>query len=250
LIIPIVHIWTMRVDRLDEITALSWLPLLDEAERQRAARYVFFRHRTQFIAAHTLLRTALARLCGPPPAAWRFVADAHGKPSAWLADTPARVSFSLSHTEGMVGLAACLGAGWAIGFDLEPVASAVDFAVADRFFSAQEVAWLGALGELERAEAFLRLWTLKEAFIKATGKGLTQDLAAFSVTPCPPRIRFASSLPEREADWWLEQQFLDGGFIAALGLRRPATVSVETEWTMIDPADLGTMGIAVRERPE
>ena len=139
----------------------------------------------------------------------------------------------------MVSLAACFGAGWAIGFDLEPVARAVDLAVADRFFSDQEVAWLGAQEELARAEAFLRLWTLKEAFIKATGKGLTQDLAAFSVTPCPPRIRFASSLPEREADWWLEQRLLDGGFIAAMGLRRPATVPVETQWTMIDPAELG-----------
>jgi 4'-phosphopantetheinyl transferase len=239
MVLPVVHIWTMRVDRLDEITAPSWLPLLDETERRRAAHFIFSHHRTQFIAAHTLLRTALARLCGPPPAAWRFVADAHGKPSAWLADTPARVSFNLSHTEGMVGLAACLGAGWAIGFDLEPVARAVDLAVADRFFSDQEVAWLGAQEELARAEAFLRLWTLKEAFIKAAGKGLTQDLAAFSVTPCPPRIRFASSLPEREADWWLEQRLLDGGFIAAMGLRRPATVPVETQWTMIDPAELG-----------
>jgi hypothetical protein len=48
-----IHIWTMRVDRLDEITAASWLPLLDETERQRAARFIFSRHRTQFIAAHS-----------------------------------------------------------------------------------------------------------------------------------------------------------------------------------------------------
>jgi 4'-phosphopantetheinyl transferase len=234
----VVHVWTMRVGRLGETAASVWLPVLDESERQRAARFVFPRHRVQFIAAHALLRIALSRICGPPPAAWRFVADAHGKPSAWLYDMPAPVSFNLSHTEGMVGLAASLGAGRALGFDLEPLARTVDLAVADRFFSTREVAWLGTLREAARAEGFLRLWTLKESFIKATGKGLTQDLAAFSFTPCPPRIRFAASLPEREADWRFEQRLIDDGFVAALGLRRPATLPIETQWTTIDPAEL------------
>ncbi|HZU90301.1 MAG TPA: 4'-phosphopantetheinyl transferase superfamily protein [Stellaceae bacterium] len=237
--LPTVHVWTMRVDRLDEAAAAMWLPMLDESERRRVARFVFPRHRVQFVAAHALLRVALGRLCGPPPAAWRFVADARGKPSAWLAEAPAPVSFNLSHTEGMVGLAASRGAGRALGFDLEPLARKVDLAVADRFFSAREVAWLGSLAQAARAEGFLRLWTLKEAFIKATGKGLTQDLAAFSFAPCPPRIHFAAGLAEREADWWFEQRLLAGGFVAALGLRRPACAPVATQWTTIDPAELG-----------
>jgi 4'-phosphopantetheinyl transferase len=228
------------VDRLDEPAVTGWLSTLDEIERARAARFVFPRHRVQFITAHVLVRTALGRLCGVPPAAWRFVADAHGKPSAWLEDGPAPVSFNLSHTEGMVGLAIRLGAGWAIGFDLEPVARTVDLAVADRFFAAREVAWLGGLAESARAEGFVRLWTLKEAFIKATGKGLTQNLAAFSFDPFPPRIRFTAELLEREADWWFEQRLLDGGFVAAIGLRQAETLPVKTCWTTVDPADLGT----------
>jgi 4'-phosphopantetheinyl transferase len=240
---PIIHVWTMRVDRLDEAAATPWLPMLDETERERAARFVFPRHRVQFIAAHAVLRAALGRLCGAPPAAWRFVADAHGKPSAWLGDAPAGVSFNLSHTEGMAGLAVTLGAGWAIGFDLEPVARVVDLAVADHFFSAREASWLSSLVEPVRAEGFLRLWTLKEAFIKATGKGLTQDLAAFAVDPCPPRICFTAALPEREADWWFEQRLVDGDFVAAVGLRRAESVPVEVRWMAVDPADLGTAGL-------
>ena len=125
--------------------------MFDETERARAARFVFPRHRVQFIAAHALVRAVLGRLCDVPPAAWRFVTDAHGKPSAWLDDGPAPVSFNLSHTEGMAGLAIRLGAGWAIGFDLEPLARTVDLAVADRFFSAREVAWLDALAASARA---------------------------------------------------------------------------------------------------
>ena len=234
------HVWTIRADRLDEPAVAGWLPTLDDTERARAARFVFPRHRVQFIAAHALVRAALGRLCGVPPAAWRFVSDAHGKPSAWLEDSPAPISFNLSHTEGMAGLAIRLGAGWAIGFDLEPLARTVDLAIADRFFSPREVAWLGALPASARAAGFLRLWTLKEAFIKATGKGLTQNLAAFSFDPCPPRIRFTAELLEREADWWFEQRILGGGFVAAVGLRQAETLLVETRWTAVDPADLGT----------
>ncbi len=233
----LVQLWTMRVERLDEAAVAPWLAMLDEDERKRAARFVFPRHRVQFIAAHALLRTALGRLCGRPPAAWRFVADAHGKPSAWLEDAAVPVSFNLSHTEGMVGLAATRGAGWSVGFDLEPLARKVELGVADRFFAPDEVAWLGSLAEEARAEGFLRLWTLKEAFIKATGKGLTQDLAAFSFDPLPPRIRFTPGLPERESDWRFEQRVLDGGFVAAIGLRA-GSAPVEARWMAIDPRDL------------
>ena len=236
----IVHVWTSRVDRLDEAGAARWLPMLDEAERKRAARFVFPRHRVQFIAAHALLRSALGRLCGMPPASWRFVAGRHGKPSAWVGATPAPISFNMSHTEGMVGLAACFGSGWPVGFDLEPLSRNVDLGVSDRFFSSREVAWLTSQPESVRAEGFLRLWTLKEAFIKATGKGLTQNLAAFSFDPFPPRIRFETELPEREADWWFDQRLLEGGFVAAVGLRRPAALPVEVRWLAVDPVDLGT----------
>jgi 4'-phosphopantetheinyl transferase len=237
------RVWTMRVDRLDETAAAHWLPILDDGERERAARFVFPRHRVQFIAAHALLRVALSQICSTAPAAWRFVADDLGKPAALLDGAPVAVSFNLSHTEGMTGVAASPGGDWALGFDLEPVARSVDLAVADRFFSARETAWLNALPAAARPDGFLRLWTLKEAFIKATGKGLTQDLAAFSFDPFPPRISFSATLPEREADWWFEQRLLDGDFIAAVGLRRAGAAPVAAHWRAIDPADLGTAGL-------
>ena len=239
----IVQVWTLRVDALDDGAVARWLPMLDAAERERAARFVFPRHRVLFIAAHALLRAALAQLGGQPPTAWRFVADAHGKPAAYLGPQPAPLSFNLSHTEGMAGVAVVPRAGVDIGFDLEPLGRTVDLAVAGRFFTRHEVGWLDALPEALRPQGFLRLWTLKEAFIKATGKGLTQNLASFWFDPCPPRIHFAPGLLEHEADWRFEQRVLDGGFLAALGLRRAAGGEIDTRWTPLAPDDIAADGL-------
>src|SRR2546421_240326 len=89
-------------------------------------------------------------------------------------------------------------------------------------FVAAHALMLAALDEKLRPAGFLRLWTLKEAFIKATGKGLTQNLASFWFDPCPPRIHLMPPLAEQEGDWRFEQRILDDGFVAALGLRHPA----------------------------
>src|ERR1043165_5932331 len=191
-----VHVWTMEVGALDEAGATQWLPMLDGDERRRAANFVFPRHRVQFIAAHALTRAALGRLCARPPDAFRLSAEASGKPAAWLDAAPAPLSFNLSHTDGMVGVAAAYGAGWSIGFDLEPLARRFDPRIVERVLSPGEVAWLDTLAEPRRTEGLLRLWTLKEAFVKATGASLTQDLPAFIIDALS-RIHLAPQSPER-----------------------------------------------------
>lgn len=236
-----VHVWTMRVDALDEAATAPWLDLLDDTERWRAARFVLARNRIEFIAAHALLRAALAFAFGEPPRGWRFVLGAHGKPAARVGDAPAPLSFNLSHTAGMVGVAATAEPDREVGFDLENLTRDIDLKVAHRYFTPQEVSWLAALPKAERPRGFLRLWTLKEAFIKATGKGLTQNLASFRFVPCPPRIHFTQELGEDSADWRFEQRVLDGAFVAALGIRHRGPIAVR--WTAVDPTRLGRDGL-------
>jgi len=237
----LVRVWTMRVGGLDEGATAPWRDMLDDAERQRAERFVFARNRIEFIAAHALLRAALASAFGAPTEAWHFVAGAHGKPAARVGGPPALLSFNLSHTTGMVGLAASAGSDREIGFDLEKLARNIDLKVANRYFTPQEVAWLAALPEAERPRGFLRLWTLKEAFIKATGKGLTQDLASFWFVPSPPQIHFTPQLAGDAADWRFEQRILDGAFVAAFGIRHRGPIAVR--WTAVDPTSLCRDGL-------
>jgi hypothetical protein len=96
------------------------------------------------------------------------------------------VDFNVTHTNGMV---ACVTArGSDVGIDAEALDRDIDLKLADICLSRQEHAWLKAQQYLSPRHAFLHLWTLKEAVIKAVGIGMTADLKAFTVLPFPPRI--------------------------------------------------------------
>jgi 4'-phosphopantetheinyl transferase len=236
---PRLLVWTMRIDGLPQARLSRWHELLGAAEQARAARFVFGRNRGEFVAAHVLTRTLLSTLMpGTDRGAWRFVPGEHGKPVAWLGDRPAPVSFNLSHADGIVGVAALAAEGRALGFDVEPLDRKINLGIADRYFCPEEVGWLESLPEATRPAGFLRLWTLKEAFIKATGQGLGQDLAAFWFMPMLPRIHFKAPLTERPEDWWFEQQVICGRFIAAVGVNRLTDIPVTAEWTEVDSSTL------------
>jgi len=232
------EVWTMRVGALTEDDTGCWTDLLDETETTAARRFVFARHRLQYIAAHVLTRVALGVAASVAPAAWRWTAGPHGKPAAWLGGAPAAVSFNLSHAEGIVGVAVLARADADVGFDIEPFDRTVDLGVADRYFRPEEVAWLAGLPAVERPRGFMRLWTLKEAFIKATGEGLSRDLASFWFETTPPRLHFATAGTAAHGDWHFEQRVLDGDFVAAAGARAAAGEPAEQAWTEIDAAAL------------
>jgi 4'-phosphopantetheinyl transferase len=237
---PGVRVWTMSTAGLDEAAVASWRGVLDAGERARADRFAFAEGRIAFTAAHALARAALGACTGYVPAAFAFTTGVHGKPEAVVDGRPAGVAFNLSHTRGAVGVAVAAGEG-PVGFDLEPLARRAPLGVARRWFTAEERGWLEGLPEGERGEGFLRLWTLKEAFIKATGKGLTQDLSSFWFVVSPPAIRFAATLPGRPEDWWFAQRVVHGEFVAVVAVYRGGAGAIEAAWRAVDPGGFRPM---------
>jgi 4'-phosphopantetheinyl transferase len=232
------EIWTLRVDRIAEPDILPLQAILDDHERARAARFGFAHGRVQYIAAHALTRLALGRLLSADPASLRFVEGSHGKPAAWLDGRPAAVSFNLSHTVGMVGIAVSPQAGVAVGFDIEPIDRRVRLALADRYFRPEEVAWIASLDPTQRQHGFLRLWTLKEALIKATGEGLARDLASFWFEVFPPRLHLVAPAGLPTDGWQFEQRIVEASFVAAAGLRSASGSACRQVWRVVDPARL------------
>lgn len=128
--------------------------------------------------------------------------------------------FNLAHTQGLVAMAVTLHHD--VGIDVEPRTDRVSVLdVARRFFSPQEVAALEGLPIGQRAEAFLDYWTLKEAYVKATGLGLRAPLRRFWFTrTSPPVIRFDAGVDDDAMTWQFARLDLGPNHLAALAVRR------------------------------
>jgi 4'-phosphopantetheinyl transferase len=228
----------VRVDRLSEPDVAPLRALLDDDEQARAARFRFERNRVEYIVAHALTRRALGRVLSVDPASLGFVAAPNVKPEALVGGRPAPVSFNLSHTRGAVGVAVIAQAGVAVGFDIEWIDRTVDLAIADRYFRPEEIAWIASLESPLRPSGFLRLWTLKEALMKATGEGLARDLDSFWFEVFPPRLHFVEAAGVPVDGWQFEQHLVDGDCIAVAGLRSPDGAVHQQRWRAVDPAAL------------
>jgi 4'-phosphopantetheinyl transferase len=160
-------------------------------EEARALRFVP-QFRDRWVAGRGHLRRILARATGGDAAALRFAYGAHGKPALDPRSAPPLsgppLTFNVSHS-GALGLYA-LSRGREVGVDIEHIRARKSDDVAARFFHPRESAALRAiLDEGARRAAFFRVWCCKEAFIKATGAGLSQSMSSFEFVlgPLGPR---------------------------------------------------------------
>jgi 4'-phosphopantetheinyl transferase len=214
-----VHIW--RASLLVEAGQLRQLrELLSEDELCRAERFLFERDRNRFIAARGLLRKILGRYLDIEPSRLRFRYSEQGKPELAANGAGDNVHFNLSHSSALAFYAIAFGR--KVGVDIEQIrADLPDLEIADRFFSPSEVAILRGLAPDRRREAFFRFWTLKEAYLKATGKGLTFGLNQVDVSSCW-REQTAVLLPRngsRESSrWWLQKLFPASDYAAGLAV--------------------------------
>lgn len=168
-----IDIWVLPHDGMTQF--LDAQELLSADERAHAERIRHETHRVRFIAVRVLLRRALSqRVDGVVAAAdWRFVNNRFGKPE--LAAGQANCSFSITHAEGFSVIA--VAANSTIGIDAERVdAERVKHLPVD-LLSQNEKSGLDASSARNRYGDFFRLWTLKEAYTKALGLGMSLDFS-------------------------------------------------------------------------
>jgi phosphopantetheinyl transferase len=197
-----VHIWYRNTKGLDSTVAEMAERHLSIEERRRRDQLSLEADRRDFTIAHDLLRRALSRYSDVPPDKWRFATNDYGRPLIESTDPHLNaISFSLSHTRGF---AACgITRGTPLGIDIEPIdQSQLSQLVADRFFSEKEASWLRQCPDESRSIRFTELWTLKEAFLKAMGVGLSGSLACGSFhLDDDNRVEF-SAPPDFEMRGW------------------------------------------------
>ena len=227
------RVWLARADECPEGELLDrWSRALSDRERERIARFVRSEDRHLHLLAHVLKRAVLASCTGRDPAALAFEEGPHGRPELRDRRRYGDLRFNLSHTRGLAALALSFGA--PCGIDVEhPERGSSPLHLADRVLSADERAALLVLPEEERIQHFYRLWTLKEAWLKATGEGIGGGSGLSSIAfECtagdPPRPLFAPPSGDDPGEWTFLSRTLATGHILALAVQRaPELESVE-----------------------
>jgi 4'-phosphopantetheinyl transferase len=200
-----------------ERTCEDWL---DDEDRRRADLFRQPTSRNQHVVGRGMVR----RLLGADaidPQAIRFAAEPHGKPFV-TQPAAAKRPFNLAHTNGLV----LCGLGTAqhrlVGIDVERLDRQTDPQLAERYFSRPEVDYLRQCKqEAVRRTTFLKIWTLKEAFIKAIGTGLQTPLSDFafgSLDSDTPTIEMLDPSLGQESQWQFFSFEPRPGFIAAIAV--------------------------------
>ncbi len=207
-LIPTVHIWHARFDWLTD-KYNTFEATLAADERLRAARYIAQQMRDRFVLARGMLRAVLASYLNAIPDALRLAYGMKGKPFLPGSD----IRFNLSHADGLIVLAITRGV--EIGVDVENVRPIPEMKTMVRDnFSLSEQAALWSLPAVEQSDAFFRIWTRKEAYVKALGDGY-MSFGQFDVNhENPPRIiRVEQDDPAR---WSLAQLDLGPDYAGAV----------------------------------
>jgi 4'-phosphopantetheinyl transferase len=170
--------------------------------------------------ARGLLRKILGIYLNTKPDRLRFSYGKHGKPSIISGSGKEKLKFNLAHSDGLALYAFTCGRH--IGIDIERIR--VDFdheQLAAQFFSPQENAMLRCLPAHMKTEAFFSCWTLKEAYIKAKGDGLSLPLNQFDVSLVPGEpatlLNYRGD-PQEASRWSLKQLRAGPGYTAALAV--------------------------------
>jgi 4'-phosphopantetheinyl transferase len=197
-----VDVWIVNTHTLSDDDRLTCETVLNDNERSRLKNFRIEDARLQYLITRCLVRTALSCYVNKNPADWSFVKNQYGRPR--LADEQVKepIHFNVSHTSKMVVCA--FSRTEEIGIDVECVDRDMDhLSLAHQVFADSEIASLVSASDREKRELFFSHWTLKEAYIKARGMGLSLPMKAFSfeLEDDSQKIYFSSELADDPQRW-------------------------------------------------
>lgn len=152
------------------------LTLVSDSRKERAKRFLRHEDACRSVIGELLARYCISRFAHVPTSEIVFKIDEFGKP---YLDGEEKIHFNVSHSHEFI---ACAISDTPVGIDIEKV-RICDNDIAKRFFHEKEYDYLEKTLTEKKAEIFFELWTLKESYVKALGKGLSLSLKSFCVLP-------------------------------------------------------------------
>ena len=202
------------------------ISLLNENEQRQADNFKNDLLRRRYVANRAKLREILAQIVNCNPASLRFEIAQHGKP--YLGDHP-EIEFNLSHTGNKIAVA--IGHRCQVGIDIELCKTRSSLsALVEKCFDQEEKNYWQQLPESLKPQEFYRFWTRKEAFVKATGRGIALGLTSCVINPNQPstflRIPAEFGLP---SEWRIHNMsdLNDTSIVGALVIKTDKKLSIE-----------------------
>ncbi len=208
-----------------ESAALAWI---DERERERLERFLFDGPRRRFALCRAALRATITNRLDCENERLDFETTVHGKPVAHVDGKPASISFNVSHS-GRHGLIAIAPQG-RIGVDVEErVAHRNMDLLIQGVFGKTEQAELASAQGYGKLHLFFRLWTIKEALIKAHGMGFALDVSSFEVPHdmLYGKVSIEMQLPQSPEVTWQVEDLGNDCFAAAIAYEGRTAESTE-----------------------
>jgi 4'-phosphopantetheinyl transferase len=224
------HVWTLPVAQSDQKHIDKLAHVLCPKELTRLEQITHKQSKREYQAAHILCRLMLSHFTDVAPTAWRFEKGEYGRPEIDDKLNPENLRFNISHTNGLVACA--LTTGYDIGVDVEwPARSNMVNAIAEKKFSNSEFAYFQASPPTEQRRIFFSFWTLKEAYIKAIGKGLHEPLDSFTFDLDVLKIFFLRENDNRKSDLWSFGLFAPTqDHLCAICVARPVNASQDIRY--------------------
>ena len=156
-----------------------------------------------YLITRAFVRTVLSQYADVTPRSWKFHYNAYGKPEIAAPAAARSLRFNLAHTDGLVACAIAVDRD--IGVDAEAIDRVVEMEeIASQYFAASEAAALKVLSPDDRRCRFFEWWTLKEAYLKARGLGLSLPLDKFvfsTEAKAAIEVVFDRNLAVDQRDW-------------------------------------------------
>jgi len=228
------HVWFVFQDQGQDAALLErYRQFLTRQERSGEFRFHFAEDRHRYLLTRALVRTVLSLYAPISPWEWSFVANAYGRPEiANAAVSAAGLSFNVSHTRGLIMMG--VSRHRTIGVDTENTKrSSALIEMPKQFYSRDEITELRAEPDDDRrSERLLEIWTLKEAYVKARGVGLSMPLDQISFSLPGSRgieVAFSAGINDDRDNWafWMLRPSPDHQSAVCVARPRGTTFALE-----------------------
>ncbi len=211
-----VHLWQIH---LNQFLPTRLFASLDSSEQQRAQQLKTEDLYRRFVVAHAAMRSILSQYLGASPGNIHLMQPARKKPSIHQAQNQMGIDFNLSHSHEMALIA--VSQTFLVGIDIEHIRNMPDVTqVAKRFFTTKEYALLLQSSPQTQLALFFKIWTAKEAFLKAKGLGLSGYLDQFSIQLNTQQEPASIDMTEPDAkNWTLHRLDISSKYESTLAIK-------------------------------